>query len=161
MEMPVDRLVKQWQSYLTNISSNLMELTDQTEYQLIKMKAEDKAKGYTGITAEKAKRCVESVGKLWSHFAHLSDVVEKAVSLNSKRSIMYNSGNEVIELLEKTQIVIDKEHVSINSRNLLEDETDEKMSTPKELLKHMQESFQNIGMKSPKFPLQRILFRAG
>jgi hypothetical protein len=144
MDTPKLNLITQWQSYLTNISSNLMELSDQTEYQLIKLKASDSVKGYTGITKERAIKCVESVGALWRYFAVLSEVIEKAVSLENKQSFLYNAENDIKELLEKTPIVIDTEHVDINKRNLLEDESDEKRATPKELLKYMQDSFENV-----------------
>lgn len=144
MDTPIVNLLSQWKSYLTNISSNLMELSDQTEFQLIKLKTADKANGYTGITRIRADKCVESVGVLWQHFALLSEVIEKAAGLESKRSILYNPEDDVRKLFEETLIVIEKEHVDINQRNLLADEMDEKVATPKALLKHMQESFEVV-----------------
>lgn len=144
MDMPIDNTLGKWKSYLTNISSNLMELSDQTEFQIIKSKAADKKNGYTGITKQKADKCIEAVGTLWQHFALLSEVVEKAASFEGRRSILYNPEEDIRKLLEETLIVIDRSHVNINERNLLEDETDEKKSTPIELLKHMQESFEEV-----------------
>jgi prefoldin subunit 5 len=144
MSTSLDNLIHQWQEYLTNISSNLMELSDQTGYKLIKLKASGAPNGYTGITKAKAEKCVEKIGALWRYFALLSGVVEKAVDLNKKQSLLYNPENDVKELLEKSLIVIDEEHVDINKRDLIEDETDEKKASPKELLKYMQESFQEV-----------------
>lgn len=144
MDKPIDNVLGQWKSYLTNISSNLMELSDQTEFQLIKLKTTDRTNGYTGITRIRADRCVESVGVLWQHFALLSEVIEKAAGLDSKQSILYNPDEDIRKLFEETLIVIDRSHVDINERNLLQDETNEKVATPKSLLKHMQESFESL-----------------
>lgn len=144
MEKPVGELLNQWKSYLTNISSNLMELSDQMEYQIIKLKAKDTTNGYTGITKVKAQQCVESVGALWRHFALLSEVVEKASDLNSRNSFLNNTENGVRELLETSSLVIETERIAINERNLISSENNEKKSTPGELLKYMQESFINV-----------------
>ncbi len=144
MEKPVGELLNQWKSYLTNISSNLMELSDQMEYQIIKLKAKDTTNGYTGITKVKAQQCVESVGALWRHFALLSEVVEKASDLNNRNSFLNNRENEVRELLETSSLVIETERIAINERNLIGSENNEKKSTQGELLKYMQESFINV-----------------
>jgi chromosome segregation ATPase len=84
------------------------------------------------------------VGVLWQHFALLSEVIEKAASLDSKQSILYNPEDDIRKLFEETLIVIDRSHVDINERNLLQDETNEKVATPKSLLKHMQETFESL-----------------
>lgn len=141
MDRPALNIISQWKSYLTNISSNLMELSDQTEFGIIKLRVADMKSGYTGITRERAERCVQSVGVLWQQFALLSEVVEKAISIQTRGSILYNPEEDIRKLFQDTMIVIDKEHVDINERNLLEDETDEKMATPSQLLKHMQEAY--------------------
>lgn len=141
MDKPVQNLIGQWKQYLTNISSNLMELTDGTEYGFIKARAGDKKNGYTGVTKERAHKCIQSVGVLWQHFALLSEVVEKAAAMQLRASILYNPEEDIKSLFEDTMIVIDREHVDISDRNLLEDETDEKMATPIQLLKHMQEAY--------------------
>lgn len=144
MDKPINNCLSQWKSYLTNISSNLMELSDQTEFQLIKLKTTDRNNGYTGITRIRADKCVESVGVLWQQFALLSEVIERAGGLERKQSILYNPEEDIRKLLEDTLIVIDKEYVDISQRNLLEDENNEKVATPMFLLKHMQESFEEI-----------------
>jgi hypothetical protein len=144
MEKPVGELLNQWKSYLTNISSNLMELSDQMEYQIIKLKAKDTTNGYTGITKVKAQQCVESVGALWRHFALLSEVVEKASDLNNRNSFLNNTENDVRDLLETSSLVIETERIAINERNLIGSENNEKKSTPGELLKYMQESFISV-----------------
>jgi chromosome segregation ATPase len=144
MEKPVGELLIQWKSYLTNISSNLMELSDQMEFQIIKLRAKDTANGYTGITKVKAQQCVESVGALWRHFALLTEVIEKASDLNSRSSFLNNTENEVRELLETSLIVIETDRIAINKRNLIGSENNEKKATPGELLKYMQESFEDV-----------------
>lgn len=141
MDKPVQNLIGQWKQYLTNISSNLMELTDGTEYGLIKTRAGDTKNGYTGVTRERARKCIQSVGVLWQQFALLSEVVEKAAAMQSRASILYNPEEDIRKLFENTMIIIDREHVDISERNLIEDETDEKMATPTQLLKHMQEAY--------------------
>ena len=150
MGTPEQDILSSWQSYLTNISSNLMELSDQTEYKIIKAGAADLKNGYTGITKELAQRCVDSVGTLWRYFALLSEVVDKAASLYSKKSFLYNSGEDIRELFEKTSVVIDSKHVDVKDRNILDDEKDEKKATPKELLQLMQQTFENTGQDIKK-----------
>lgn len=142
MNMPAINMLNKWKLYLTNISSNLMELSGQTEFQLIKLKVADNTNGYTGITRQRADRCIEAVGALWQQFALLSEVIDKAAAFEGRRSILYNPDEDIRKLLEETLIVIDRSHIDINERNLLEDETDEKRATPRDLLKHMQHSFE-------------------
>lgn len=144
MEKPVSELLTKWQSYLTNISDNLTELSEQTEYQIIKLRAKDAAFGYTGITKVKATQCVESEGALWRYFALLSEVVLKAKNLYSKNSFLNNTENEVRELLETEELVIETEPIAINERNLISSENNEKKTTPGELLKYMQDSFESV-----------------
>lgn len=144
MERPVGDLVSQWQSYLANVGTNLMELSEQTEFLLIKAKTEDNANGYTGITKIKADNCVKAVGNLWGQFNSLTEVVEKANSLKAKRSFLFNEEEAVRELLENTLIVVESEHIDINDRNLLSGESQEIKAKPRELLKHMQENFERL-----------------
>lgn len=144
MDMPIDDLLSQWKTYLTNISTNLMELSDQIEYQLIKSRFNDTANGYIGITKARAEQCIERMGTLWHQYALLSEVIEKAVSMNNKQSFLYNTEEDVRKLIETTLIVIEKEHIDINERNLISDEHNEKKATPKELLKYMQDSFGDL-----------------
>jgi prefoldin subunit 5 len=144
MEKPAFELLSQWQSYLTNISDNLMELSEQTEYEIIELRAKDAAHGYTGITKVKAAQCVESVGALWRYFALLTEVFEKANNLYSKNSFLNNTEDDVRELLDSAAIVIETEPIAINDRNLISSENNEKKTTPGELLKYMQESFESV-----------------
>lgn len=144
MDIPEDNILSLWKSYLTNISSNLMELSDQREFQLIKLKAAKSKDGYTGITKAKADQCVENLGTLWRYFALLSEVVDKAVNIYEKHIFAYKAEEEVTELLEKTLIVTDTERVEINNRNLLGSQNREKKGTPRQLLNHMQESFESL-----------------
>lgn len=144
MQKPVGELLKQWQSYLTNISSNLMELSDQMEYQIIKARVKASANGYTGITKQKAEQCVESVGTLWRYFALLTEVYEKANSLYSKNSFLNNTEDEVQELLETTEIVIETERLEMHERSLISSENKEKKAKPEELLKYMQQCFEDV-----------------
>ena len=144
MDTPIDNELSQWQVYLTNISSNLIELCDEMEFQLIKARAKDTTNGYTGITKVKADKCMEAVGTLWDRYKLLSEVLDKANKLHSKHSFFNNTEEEVRELLNSSLIVIEEQHVDINERNLLSGEHKEKKSTPKELLKHMQLTFESI-----------------
>lgn len=144
MEKPVSELLSQWQSYLTNISDNLTELSEQTEYQIIKLRAKDAVSGYTGITKVKATQCVESEGALWRYFALLSEVVLKAKNLYSKNSFLNNTENEVRQLLETEALIIETEPIAINERSLISSENNDKKATPRELLKYMQQSFESV-----------------
>jgi hypothetical protein len=144
MEKPVGELLTQWQSYITNISSNLIELSDELDFQTIKSRARDNSNGYTGLTKIKADQCVDSAGALWQYLTLLSEVVEKAKNLYSKNSFLNNTENAVRELLENDSIVIKTERISINERDLISGENLEKKATPGELLKYMQESFESV-----------------
>jgi hypothetical protein len=144
MQKPVGELLKQWQSYLTNISSNLMELSDQIEYQIIKSRTKASANGFTGVTKQKAEQCVESVGALWRYFALLTEVYEKANGLYSKSSFLNNTEDEVRQLLETTEIVVETERLEIHQRSLISSENKEKKAKPGELLKYMQQCFEDV-----------------
>ena len=144
MEKPVGELLSQWQLFLTNISSNLMELSEQMEYQIIKLRAKDTTNGYTGITKVKAENCVASVGALWQYFALLAEVVERANSLYSKNSFLNNTESDVRQLLNSATIIVETERIAINERKLISSENNEKKATSGELLKYMQESFESV-----------------
>lgn len=105
MVKPAFEMLSEWRLYLTNISSNLMELSDEMEYQIIKLKAKDPTNGYTGITKTKAEQCIDSMGSLWRYFALLSEVVEKANELYKRNSFLNNTEDEVREILETATIV--------------------------------------------------------
>jgi hypothetical protein len=144
METPIDNVLSEWKKYLTNISSNLMELSDQIDFQLIKSRAKDTTNGYTGMTKLKADQCVEVLGRLWRYFALLSEVIDKANNLYSRNSFLNNTENEVKRILESSTIIIETERIAINDRNLLGTENNEKKATPKELLNYMQHSFEEL-----------------
>jgi hypothetical protein len=144
MEKPVGELLSQWKAYLTNISSNLMELSQQTEFQIIKVKAKDTANGYTGITKTRALQCVESVDKLWRYYALLCEVVDKASALYSRHSFLNNTESTARQLLENASLVIETERIAINERNILSGENKEKKATPQTLLKYMQTTFESL-----------------
>lgn len=144
MEKPIGELLSQWKSYLTNISTNLMELSQQIEFQRVKLKAKDATNGYTGLTKAKADQCVENFDKLWRYYALLAEVVDKADSLYSKNSLFNNTADDARETLEKTLMVIESERVAVNERNLLGSETKEKKATTAEVLKYMQDAFQEL-----------------
>ncbi|MDP4089706.1 MAG: hypothetical protein Q8930_10615 [Bacillota bacterium] len=144
MDISVDDSLNEWQTYMKNISSNLIELSEQIEFQLMTSKTKDLDNGYTGRTKAKADRCVETMAVLWRCNNLLTEVVEKAARLNSKRSLLYNPENEVRELLEVKPVVIETEHIAIGDRNLLGSENKEKKATPPELLKYMKSSFESL-----------------
>lgn len=144
METPIDNVLSQWKTYLTNISSNLMELSDQMDFQLIKSRAKDSTNGYTGMTKIRADQCIEVLGRLWRYFSLLSEVIDKANNLYSKNSFLNNTENEVKRILESSTIIIETERIAINDRNLLGNENNEKKATPKELLNYMQQSFEEL-----------------
>jgi hypothetical protein len=121
-----------------------MELSDQMEYQIIKLKAKDTANGYAGITKVKADQCVESMGALWRYFALLAEVVEKAKEIDKKNSFLNNTEDEVRELLETATIVIETEPIAISERNLIGSKNSERKATPGELLKYMQDCFESV-----------------
>lgn len=144
MDTPIENELSQWQLYLTNINSNLLELFEQMEFQLIKARANDTNNGYTGITKVKADKCIHSVWTLWEQNKLLSEVLDKANKLYSKHSFINNTEDEVKELLNSTLVVIEEQHVDINERNLLGGENKEKKGTPKDLLNNMQLTFESI-----------------
>lgn len=144
MEKPIGEVLNQWKVYLTNISRNLMELSEQTDVKIIKSKANDASNGFTGITRAKAVNCTQCLEKLWQYYAVLSEAIEKANDLYSKNSFLNNTEDEVREILETASIVMETEHIAISKRNLLSSEKNEKRVTPRELLKYMEESFESL-----------------
>lgn len=142
MDIPIGTILKRWQSYVTTISRNLMELSEQTDVKIIKFKAKDTANGYTGITKAKAVKAVDDLDTLWRYYALLSDVVDKAGILYSKNSFLNNTENAVKTLLESTPITLETEHIDISNRGLLSPEHKNTKVSLQELLKFMQESFE-------------------
>lgn len=143
MDTPVGTVLKEWQSYVTVISRNLMELSEQTDVKIIKLKVRDSTNGYTGFTKEKALKAVDDLNALWRYYALLSGVVDKASNLYSKDSFLRDTEPEVRELLENTPVTLETEHIDISSRKLLDPESNEKKVSLRELLKLMQESFES------------------
>jgi prefoldin subunit 5 len=144
MEKPIGELLRQWKIYLTNISRNLMELSEQTEVKVIKLKAKDTANGYTGLTRMKAVQCVESLDKLWKYYSVLSEAIEKAGQLYYKSSLLHDPEDDVRKILNSEAIIIEVEHVAINDRKLSGGKNNEIRLTPQQLLKHMEEAFEEL-----------------
>jgi Chorismate synthase len=142
MDIPVGALLKEWQSIVTTISRNIMELSEQTDVKIIKLKVKDNINGYTGLTKTKAAKAVEDLDTLWRYYALLSGVVDKAADLYSKDSFLKDTEADVRKMLESTLITLETEHVDINNRKLLQSENKYKKVGMKELLSLMQESFE-------------------
>lgn len=142
MDIPVGNLLKDWQSYVTTISRNLMELSEQTDVKIIKSKVKDAANGYTGLTKAKAEKTCGDLDSLWRYYALLSKVVDKAADLYSRDSFLKDTEGEVRELLERTPVTLETERIEISSRTLLTPETREIKVRLQELLKLMQDLFE-------------------
>lgn len=142
MDTPVGTVLKEWQSYITIISRNLMELSEQADVKIIKLKVKDSVNGYTGLTKARAIKAVDDLNTLWRYYALLSGVVDKASNLYSKDSFLRDTEPEVKELLENTPVTLETEHIDISNRKLLESENKEQKVSLRELLKLMQESFE-------------------
>lgn len=144
MKRPIGEVLSQWKSYLTNISNNLMELSQQIEFQQIKLKTKDATNGYIGITKARAEQCLENFDRLWRYYSLLAEVVDKADNIYSKNSLFNNTEDDAIEILERTLLVIESQRIAINERNLLSSENKDKKATPEEVLKYMQDSFDEL-----------------
>lgn len=142
MDIPIGTILKEWQSYVTTISRNLMELSEQTDVKIIKFRVKDTANGYTGLTKTKAVKAVDDLDTLWRYYALLSDVVDRARSLYSKNSFLNNTEDDVKVLLENTPITLETEHIDISNRGLLSPEHKKTKVSLQELLKLMQDSFE-------------------
>lgn len=142
MELPVGTVLKEWQSYVTAISRNLMELSEQNEVKLIKVRVKDTANGYNGLTKLKALKAAEDLDTLWRYYAILSEVVDRASDLYGKSSFLHNNDDEVRELLDKTPVTLETERIDIKDRNLLSPENSVRKVNLRELLKYMQELFE-------------------
>lgn len=144
MKRPIGEVLSQWKSYLTNISNNLMELSQQIEFQQIKLKTKDATNGYIGITKARAEQCLENFDRLWRYYSLLAEVVDKADNIYSKNSLFNNTEDDAREILERTLLVIESQRIAINERNLLSSENKDKKATPAEVLKYMQDSFDEL-----------------
>jgi hypothetical protein len=144
MKRPIGEVLNQWKSYLTNISNNLMELSQQIEFQQIKLKTKDVTNGYIGITKARAEQCLENFDRLWRYYSLLAEVVDKAENLYSKNSLFNNTEDDAREILERTLLVIESQRIAINERNLLSSENRDKKATSAEVLKYMQDSFDEL-----------------
>jgi hypothetical protein len=118
-----------------------MELSEQTDVKLIKLMVRDTKSGYTGLTRSKAEKAAGNLDTLWRYYALLSSVIDKACDLYSKNSFLRDTEDEVRELLENTPVTLETEHIDISSRGLLQPEQKNTMASLQELLKFMQQSF--------------------
>jgi len=144
MDIPVGTILKEWQSFVTTISRNLMELSEQNDVKIIKLKAKDTINGYTGLTKVKAMKAADDLDNLWRYYALLSDVIDKAVDLYKRDSFLNDTEHEVKELLENTPITLEAERIDISNRGLLTPENRYTKVSLQELLKIMHESFESI-----------------
>lgn len=142
MDVPVGEILKDWQSVVTTISRNLMELSEQENVKMVKLKIKDAQNGYKGLTMEKALRAVDGLDTLWNYYALLSGVVDKAADLYSRDSFLKDTEADVRNLLENTPVTLEGERIDINNRKLLEGENNYRRVGLQELLKIMQDSFE-------------------
>lgn len=144
MDIPVGVLLDHWKSYVTTISRNLMELSEQTDVKLIKLKIKDSANGYTGLTLDRASKAVDDLDRLWRYYSLLSGTVDKASILYDKDNFLNDTEHKVRKILESELITLETEHIDISSRGLLSPEKAATRVNLQELLKIMQDSFENV-----------------
>lgn len=144
MDEPIDIIISKWQERQTIISNNLMELYEHPYVKIIKSMTRDTINGYTGITKVKSLQCIKKLDDLWKYYALLSDTIDTAININNKRSFLNNTEKEVKDFLKSPSIVFETQYVSINNRSLLSTGKIEKKITLDELLKYMQNSFENV-----------------
>lgn len=143
MDIPVGTLLKEWQSYVTAISRNLLELSEQNDVKIIRIKVKDGVNGYTGLTRNMAEKACDGLDTLWRYYAILSGVADKAADLYGKSSFLHNTEDEVRELLENTPVTLESQRIDIKNRDLLSPENNDTKVNLREMLKYMQDSFES------------------
>lgn len=133
--------IAQWQSKLTIISRNLMELAQAESTRQILARLQDPAQPYTGVTQARARQALEGRDTLWQVYLNLAGVVEEAINLHHRSNVFNITDKEVIKLLTSRTVQMPLVHVPLPQRGLLESGHQGELATPEEVLAAMQSAF--------------------
>jgi hypothetical protein len=136
-----DQLVNQWKARLTTITSNLMDLYQAESTKVIRARLKDPARGYRGVTKEKATGAVEALDHLLEQYDLLAHVVDEAADLAKKNGVFRNYEARINDLLNGPSVVVTQEQVALADRGLLDDEQRVIRATPAQVLAQMEQSF--------------------
>jgi hypothetical protein len=138
---PISQQVSLWVGRLTTISRNLMALSETESTKIIRARLKDTVNGYSGITRERAIRAVEILDELLQQYSLLAHVIDEASGLVGKGGLFRNNEGRIRDLLQGQSVVLVTQHVSVNNRGLLDNETKVVRATPSEVLADMEKSF--------------------
>jgi hypothetical protein len=140
-DIDIEQKLADWQSRLTIISRNLMDLAQSANTQQISARLRDPVRPYQGLTAKRAKQAIEGRDDLWQDYLMLARVVEEASSLFNQNSIFRNTEDDVLALLESASVKMPTVHVPLPARDLLSAADRSDSATPAEILEAMQAAF--------------------
>ena len=140
MDSAINEQISFWKEKLLTINQNIMDLNDLSSS---KMLEDNLSTGnYIGLTEKKALECVNIINNLLQNYYILSKVIEKAQDLSNKSTIFHNYDDEINILLNGKSIILHKEDIPINNRELLYDKNKGVEITPKETLEIMVKDFE-------------------
>jgi len=140
MDSAINEQISFWKEKLLTINQNIMDLNDLSSS---KMLEDNLSTGnYIGLTEKKALECVKIINNLLQNYSILSKVIEKAQDLSNKSTIFHNYDDEINILLNGKSIILHKEDIPINNRELLYDKNKGVEITPKETLEIMVKDFE-------------------
>ena len=140
MDSAINEQISFWKEKLLTINQNIMDLNDLSSS---KMLEDNLSTGnYIGLTEKKALECVNIINNLLQNYSILSKVIEKAQDLSNKSTIFHNYDDEINILLNGKSIILHKEDIPINNRELLYDKNKGVEITPKETLEIMVKDFE-------------------
>lgn len=140
MDSAISEQMLFWKEKLLAINQNIMELNDLASSRMLEDNLD--TGNYTGLTEKKASECVKSINKLLQNYLILSKVIEKAQNLYNKSTIFHNYDDEINFLLNGKSIILNKEDIPINNRELLYDKNKGDEITTKEILEIMAKDFE-------------------
>lgn len=142
----IDAALADWQGRLRTAGNNLMALSQQDAYRRLRGEGGWPRAAVAGATAARVAPAVEALHELWSHFARLTEVIDRADALRQGVSRLFPSRqllDEIAALLEGPSVRLPPVATPLARRGLLGPAEVERAVTPDELLAAMMRCFES------------------
>jgi hypothetical protein len=143
----IDEELADWKTRLQSAGDNLLALTQMSTYQRLRGEGGWPTPRLTGTTAAQVGPALDGMNGLWSHYASLTGVIQRAVDLRKSISWLMPSPRalaEIEELLHGPSVELSAVELPLEKRGLLTAGEVVPKRTPAQLLKEMTDAFQQV-----------------
>jgi hypothetical protein len=141
----IDEELAEWKTKLQSAGDNLLALTQMSAYQRLRGEGGWPKPCLGGVTAERVGPALDGMNGLWSHYAALTGVIQRAQQLRASVTWLMPSPKVLVEighLLHGESVELSAVETPLSQRGLLTAGEVVRRRTPEQLLAEMTQAFQ-------------------